>query len=420
MGTGAAALFSWCEVFMKCSTLAVQARNYSSLAVQARNYSTRFFSGLALLLSAVPAVAATYPANYAGNSVDHYELSAAAQRAAGGPAIYPSGVSDPALSNPPGPLPENAIPPPPAAGLPADMPPTPSPVLTPVGPASPTNLAGPRYGTNTLDVYADPGPAGHSNTRPAAPWPPVLSPQVYPTAQAPANADPLAARSWYTRVEYFHWNERIGGTDFVNEDGSLFTLGYQKQYGIERFRAELFGGDVHYAGYSQDANGNLETLPSNTGYLGLRGEYELVLAPATWQGRLAVLGGLGTRFWIRDLHDGSDAAGDPVYGYQETWWTMYPYLGLESHIRLGSDLELYSEARGGVTALTYQFVSINERPLWPGVGLFTNAEIGLRGPRYFVAARAEVMSWTQSSTIQGSFQPQSVMYTVGGRLGITF
>jgi hypothetical protein len=277
-----------------------------------------------------------------------------------------------------------------------------APALTPMGPASPSNSFPPMNSS--------------------VPWvaPPITQTQAYPAVSAAATADALVSRSWYTRVDYYHWNERVGGTDFVNEDGSLFTLGYERQNGIERFRGELFGGDVHYAGYSQSASGDLETLPSNTGYLGLRGEYELVLAPSFWQGRVALLGGLGTRFWVRDLHDGTDAAGDPVYGYQETWWTMYPYLGLETHLHLGSDLELYTESRAGVTALTYQFVSINERPLWPGVGVFANAEMGIRGERFFVAARAEVMNWTQSSTVQGSFQPQSLLFTVGARLGIMF
>ena len=146
----------------------------------------------------------------------------------------------------------------------------------------------------------------------------------------------------------------------------------------------------------------------------------MVLAPAAWEGRVALLVGLGTRFWIRDLHDGSDDQGNPVYGYQETWWTMYPYLGLETHRRLGDDLDLYSESRVGTTALTYQFVSINDRPLWPKPGVFANTEIGLRGPRFFLAARAEVMTWSPSSVVQDSNQPNSVMFTAGGRLGFMF
>ncbi len=223
--------------------------------------------------------------------------------------------------------------------------------------------------------------------------------------------------SWYTRVEYFHWNERVAGTDFVNENGTLFTLGYSRRIGVERFRAELFGGDVHYEGFDQ---ANMAALSSNTGYLGLRGEYEMVIEPAAWEGRFAILAGMGTRFWIRDLHDGSDDLGNPIWGYQETWWTMYPFLGLETHRFLGPDVELYSQSRAGATCLTYQFVSINDRPLWPRPGVFANTELGLRGSQYFVAARVEFMSWSPSSVVEGSYQPNSTMFTAGGRLGFMF
>jgi hypothetical protein len=352
-------------------------------------FPARIFFGLALLLAAVPA---------AGQAVNHYELGTAAMRASG-QSIYPAGVSDPLLGNPPGPPPETVVPTTPP-GLPA-VAPSPGPAAWP--PGSPT-------------IQYSPAPAATGGAWNA----PVTAPaQVYPSPDAAAQLGPPPPASWYTRVEYFHWNERIGGTDFVNEDGTLFTLGYSRQIGIERFRAELFGGDVHYDGYDQSGT-DLISMTSNTGYLGLRGEYEMVLAPAAWQGRWAILAGLGTRFWVRDLHDGSDDQGNPVYGYQETWWTMYPFLGLETHWSLGADWELYSESRVGTTALTYQFVSINERPLWPRPGVFANTEIGLRGPRFFVATRAEAMSWSPSSVVQDSYQPNSVMFTIGGRFGFMF
>ncbi|MGO9115011.1 MAG: hypothetical protein ACLP9L_37850 [Thermoguttaceae bacterium] len=360
--------------------------------------STRILLGLTLLLAAGPAV---------GDGVDHYELAPSVMRANGQP-IYPAGVSDPSLANPPGPPPEGAIPTPPAPGLPVRT--------TPIGAPAGTAPMGP-------PVWSPSGPASPSNSAPgtanAGAWssPAVMPAQVYPSATVVPDAGPPAQASWYTRVEYFHWNERIGGTDFVNENGTLFTLGYSRRIGIERFRAELFGGDVHYDGYDQD---NMASMASNTGYLGVRGEYEMVIEPAAWEGRLAVLAGLGTRFWIRDLHDGSDDQGNPVYGYQETWWSMYPFLGLETHRLLGTDWELYSQSRVGATLLTYQFVSINDRPLWPRPGIFANMEIGLRGPRYFVAGRAEVMSWSPSSVVEGSYQPNSIMYTAGGRLGFMF
>jgi hypothetical protein len=350
----------------------------------------RILPGLTLLFAVSSAAA---------QNVDHYEVGPSALRAAGGPPIYPSGVIDPSRANPPGPPPESAIPMPPVPG--ASLPTTPmgSPVWSPSGPASPSNSAPASAGAGALNS------------------PPAAQVQAYPSVAAmPAVGTPTQS-SWYTRVEYFHWNERLGSADFVNEDGTLFTVGYSRQIGIERFRAELFGGDVHYEGYDQ---ANMASMPSNTGYLGLRGEYEMVLAPVLAEGRFDFLAGLGSRFWIRDLHDGTDDQGNPVMGYQETWWTIYPYLGLETHLHVGSDLELYSESRIGATALTYQFASINYRPLWPKAGVLANTEIGLRGQRFFIAGRAEIMTWEESSVVQDSLQPRSRMVTAGGRFGFTF
>jgi hypothetical protein len=159
----------------------------------------------------------------------------------------------------------------------------------------------------------------------------------------------------------------------------------------------------------------------------------MVLAPAVWQGRVALLAGLGTRFWIRDLHDGTDNQGNDVLGYQETWWTIYPYLGLETHLPTGDGMQWYSESRVGTTALTYQFATTGtvisdgqgdlwfvQRPLWPKPGVLANLEVGLRGPRFFAAARAELMTWSPSSVVQDANQPNSVMFTAGGRFGFMF
>ena len=206
--------------------------------------------------------------------------------------------------------------------------------------------------------------------------------------------------------------------DFVNESGALFTVGYQRQVGIERFRGELFGGVVDYNGYGQFDSGALETLKSNTGYLGLRGEYELVL-PGFWHG-VDFLAGFGSRFWIRDLHDGTTDDGSPVFGYQEDWWTFYPYLGLQTSDRLSDGLEFYTETRAGATVLTYDFASIGDRPLWPTPSIMANVEIGLRGARFYAAVRAEVMRWEDSPVVQDAYQPRATMYTVGGRLGVMF
>jgi hypothetical protein len=336
---------------------------------------------------------------------------------ANGQSIYPAGVADPALANPPGPPPELAVPMPPRTALlnpPAAAPPPSSPVWPPSNPASPSNIVPGTTGAGTWNTPA------------------VVQPQVYPLPTSVPTSEKLTQASWYTRVDYFHWNERSGGTDFVNESGALYTLGYTRQIGIERFRAELFGGEMHYQGYNQvpvdasDPNTDYYLVPlsSRTDYLGLRGEYEMVLAPAAWEGRLALLAGLGSRFWIRGFPDGTDTQGNFSPSIQETWWTIYPYLGLETHLHLGSELELYSQSRIGATAVTYQYSSTDTNPLWPKPGIMANTEIGLRGPRFFVAARFEVMSWSPSPWVWGSqsetSQPNSVMFTAGGQLGFVF
>ncbi len=340
-------------------------------------------------------------------------------RYANGQSAYPSGVSDPSGWNPAAPPMNAAVPVPPTPDTPIRSVPPGSVAPWSTAPAQQNadGLAGPSfgpsapiYGPGTTAIGSDilaPGASGPSYAPPA---------QVLPSpATVAAAASPPAA--WYTRVEYFHWNEKVAGADFVNESGTLFTLGYQRQFGIERIRAEMFGGEVHYDGYGQfDGNGVNETLPSNTGYLGLRGEYEMIWEPAAWQGRIAFLGGLGSRFWFRDLHDGTTPDGNPVYGYEETWWTFYPYLGAETHFPLRQNLDLYSESRVGATVLTYDYATIGDRPVWPKPGVMANVEIGLRYTHFFAALRGEVMRWEDSSVVQGAYQPRSTMYTAGGRL----
>ncbi len=44
-----------------------------------------------------------------------------------------------------------------------------------------------------------------------------------PPAAAPAFAERFRESSWYTRIDYFHWNERLDDADFVNEYGTPVT-----------------------------------------------------------------------------------------------------------------------------------------------------------------------------------------------------
>ncbi len=81
-----------------------------------------------------------------------------------------------------------------------------------------------------------------------------------------------------------------------------------------------------------------EPLTSTTRYLGARGEYEHLLQPSGWTNG-AFFVGLGNRLWFRDLRDSTGAWGDYSYGYEEAWWTIYPYVGVEAKRPLGNGLE---------------------------------------------------------------------------------
>ena len=183
---------------------------------------------------------------------------------------------------------------------------------------------------------------------------------------------PVAERfiesSWYTKIEYFHWNERIEGTDFENEDGAFWTLGYVHRTGEERFRVEFFGDQVGSTSQVFDSSNDLVTLHSHTNYFGGRLEYDLLFEPNMLPS-ISFFTGIGTRFWVRDLPDDFLPDGTFIEGYQETWWTIYPYIGLETRRDLHSGLEVYGMARIGFTAATLERATINEVALYPKPGV---------------------------------------------------
>jgi hypothetical protein len=247
---------------------------------------------------------------------------------------------------------------------------------------------------------------------------------VQPDIVMPALGNRLVESTWYTRIDYFHWNERMDGMDPVNEYGTLFTLGYMRRIGIERFHVAVFGATMRYKGYGQfeydDTNTYYtEPLSSSTGYLGALGEYDLHFEPECWP-NISFFVGIGTRFWIRDLKDGVSDYGNEVYGYQETWWTLYPYLGLEKKRSLNCGWEFYYSARIGCTAMTYQYASNGYVPLYPKAGLMAQLELGLRGRTAFISAVTEVMTWGQSDIVEGYLQPNSQLFTFGIKTGFCF
>jgi hypothetical protein len=308
---------------------------------------------------------------------------------------------------------------------PAWPPPSPSPLPPTAGaanfqpsqqPPTPYNAAWPAPGQDAARTFNAP----RQDWAAAPQQPPVVS-----VAPGPAPSERQIESTWYFRQEAFFWNERSDGQDFVKEYGPLSTLGYLHRNGFERFRLELFGGTVAYDGGAQydDGSGNITYEPyhqsNGTNYLGMRGEYDLLIEPSCWS-RIRFLVGVGTRFWIRDLHDAVTPSGADVMGYQEDWWTFYPYIGIETKESDEPGWSFFGSARFGLTPLTYQYASAFDTALYPRCGVTAKAELGVRFHRFCASAYIETMTWGESAVVRDSFQPDSRMLTVGGQLGYTF
>jgi hypothetical protein len=255
---------------------------------------------------------------------------------------------------------------------------------------------------------------------------PVTAPTVVPgntisyVSPTPTyNAEIPRESTWSARIDYFHWKERLDGADFVNEDGAMVALNYTRRTGIERFRLEMFGSSVNYDSDIDLGDGTTDPLKSTTNYIGLGGEYELLFEPDLWP-RINFFAGIGTRFWFRDLPSGYSESGYPVIGYLETWWTTYPYLGVETRRRMDSGWELYGSGRIGLTAVTFQHVSYYDVSLYPKMGLMGGMEAGVRGQRLLLAAYFQTFDFNQSNEVDGVLQPHSNWLTVGLKAGFSF
>lgn len=251
-----------------------------------------------------------------------------------------------------------------------------------------------------------------------------LRPQAFsPAAGGPASsfgASPRqesAKNNLYVRVDYFDWRESEFSIRLLEETGPLVNLGYLRRTDAARFRAEFFGGAIHYDGATWDG----EPITATSDYLGFRVQYDL-LVPLACDPHTAFTLGLGTRLWNRNLHDGQTILGDPVYGYDETWWSVYPVVGLETRRPLGATTELVASATLGWTGFTYQWISEFDASLYPKMGPMAQAEIGLQGPRLSIAASIEWMQWYASgfSGTPQVYQPESRMFTIGLSGGYRF
>jgi hypothetical protein len=249
--------------------------------------------------------------------------------------------------------------------------------------------------------------------------PPMVSSNTYTASPSAAlNLQVPRESEWSARIDYFHWNERLNGADYVNEDGAILNLAYTRRTGIERFRLEMFGGSVNYSSDITFTDGSTDPLKSTTNYIGFGGQYDLLFEPDSWP--VTFFAGIGTRFWFRDLPSDYSESGYPVVGYLETWWTTYPYIGVETRRRTDDGWGFYCSGRIGCTAINFEHVSYYDVTLYPKAGLMGDFEGGIRGQRLFLAAYCQAFYFNESDVVWDTLQPTSTWLTVGLKAGFSF
>ncbi len=245
---------------------------------------------------------------------------------------------------------------------------------------------------------------------------------------------------WYTKIEYMQWITRYGTEQRDDEHGELWTVGYQRRWGAERARLELFGGSMKYAGrypYRIDDDGNVQDWVPNdasANHFGGRGEIEYLWDVEVEGGApITLLAGLGTRLWNRDVSDGTTIFGDRSIGYGQTWWTIYPYVGSELRWVRNEWCEFFLTSRIGCTAINYlqmpeYWGTVRRGPKYPQAGLTGQIELGLRRKHFVAAATFEAMSWPRTedyhrhgdASAQEYFWDGAEMYTTGLKLGFVW
>ncbi|MCE5267019.1 MAG: hypothetical protein LLG00_03960 [Planctomycetaceae bacterium] len=258
-------------------------------------------------------------------------------------------------------------------------------------------------------------------------WPleSAVNPDSGPATATPriVNFESPCVSAFYARFDYYHFGEQSSNKiDVVNEDGALYTVGYVRRVGHERFRFEFFGGNGEVAE-------RVSTVPNanfDVNNLGVRaeGEYIWPLEPAGWPG-LEFFAGLGTRAWIRDINDTVAFDTTPLFGFQETWWTVYPYIGLEWKRMTGNCVETFVSGRLGVTAFTYEHdSSLNAPAFQPRLDITGQAEAGIRRKTLSASVFFDAITWQRSGDVfsQGAMYsyPASQLVTIGVKLGLAF
>lgn len=246
----------------------------------------------------------------------------------------------------------------------------------------------------------------------------------------PASAASLEELTPFLSVQQYTWEEFSDGRRLLKESGQLVSGGLLVGAGSDhsltlRARGELFGGVVDYDGETQAP----DPVPVETevNYLGVRTHFDLGYRVPSGELRIEPFGGLGYRWWLRDLEDSRASTGQRVSGYTESWLSWYGRLGARGSYLTSAGLSLFAE--GGAlypfyTGNTVDFVGEGKTTFRPQGRLSGFAEAGASWRELRLSLYYEGFRWGRSPVklvgIQGFLQPESTSDILGLSLGWNF
>ncbi|MBU5614392.1 hypothetical protein [Geomonas azotofigens] len=245
----------------------------------------------------------------------------------------------------------------------------------------------------------------------------------------PAAAATLEELTPYFSTQYFTWQERINGRRLLKEEGPLFSVGARVGSVTDasltlRGKGELFGAEVGYRGETQAPDP--APVRTHVTYLGANAEVDVGYRLRSAALVVEPFGGLGYRYWLRDLQDSSTPDGTPVSGYTEAWTMGYGRVGARAATTAAG---VKMTACGGAkypfyVGNTVDFAGSGETTFRPKGRWSGFAEAGASYRSLSLNLYYEGFRFHQSDLkmVQGTayFQPDSSSDIFGMRLGWTF
>ncbi len=249
-------------------------------------------------------------------------------------------------------------------------------------------------------------------------------------APRPTAADECAVS---LSLEDYTWKElNDNSSRLLKESGDLIGLGFSYQHELSNHvtfspRAEIFGGQIDYAGQTQSGIPATSTVT----YVGSSIETEAGRKyEINGSYYIEPFGGLGFRAWQRGINNGTTVNGASASGITEDWVTTQALIGMRGGVTPTPRLAMFAEAGMKLPLYNEEAVYFGNGYLRPDANLHPGkqtsffGEVGTRFRCMKAGVFYDGMRFSRSDQerITGGYvyQPRSVLDIYGVKIGVAF